>query len=85
MVGFAFPVKDLYFEALNRVGYTSLLRDGKWGYAVFGPLALCQNGEVLRFGGVLQSGFDWKKSAERTEVGPWVMLCRIGETQRSLC
>ena len=73
LVRFAFPVKDMYFEALNKLGYTSLLRDGRWGYVVFGPLALCQNGGVLRFGEVFRSGFDWKKSAELSEVG------RLGE------
>ena len=36
---------------------------------MFGPLALCQNGGVLRFGTVFQSGLDWKRSAEKTEVG----------------
>ena len=44
-----------------------MLRDGRWDYVVFGPLALCQNGGVLRFGEVFLSRFDWKKSAEITE------------------
>jgi hypothetical protein len=69
LVGFAFPVEELYFRALEKVGYTSLLRDGRWSYIVFGPIALCQHGRVLRFGEVFQSGFDWQKSAEKREVG----------------
>jgi hypothetical protein len=68
LVGFAFPVMDSVFEALSKVGYTSLLRDGRWGYVVFGPLALCQSGGVLRFGPVFKTGFDWKRSAEKTEL-----------------
>jgi hypothetical protein len=73
LVGFAFPVDELYFRALEKVGYTSLLRDGRWSYIVFGPIALCQHGGVLRFGEVFQSGFDWEKSTGL------VGLDRLGE------
>ena len=83
LVGFAFHVDLLYFEVLKKVGYTSLLRDGRWNYVVFGPIALCQHGGVLRFGGVFQSGFDWEKSAKEGG-GSWERLFGIRRTLRSL-
>jgi hypothetical protein len=78
LVGFAFPVHQTYFQALRELGYTSLLQDQGKGYVVFGPVALCQDGGVLRFGSVYKHGFSWRRSAEIHEVS------RLGETVRDV-
>jgi len=65
LVGFVTPIDLDVADALGRIGYTSLLRDGKRAHVLYGPLALVQHRSSGVRLGTVQRGFDWVYS-----VGP---------------